>query len=284
MFRTPLIAIAAAFALSPLASAQAPASTAAEAAADPANYYEADPENLFIFETSQGEILVEMLPGVAPAHLEQFRAIIRSGDYDGTSFHRVIDGFMAQGGDIFALKGRESGLPDIPGEFTFRRDPAQMPMTAIGDAENAMQGYISSFPIVSQAAWLSEMSKDGLVESHVPHCRGIVSTARTNNPDSANSQFFLMLDRAEHLDRGYTAWGRILDGFDVLDAIKKGEPPVNPDVLITATMVADMPEGERPTVYVQRADGPAYAPVLEAANQSGAHVCDLPPIPAIIAR
>jgi len=242
-----------------------------------------DPENLIIFETTTGRILIEMLPEAAPKHAEQFRAIIRSGDFDGTAFHRVIKDFMAQGGDIFALKGRESGLPDIPGEFTFRRDPAEMPIDPIGPADVAQDGWYLGFPIKTQAAWLAEMKKDGQVESHIPHCRGVVSTARTDDPDSANSQFFLMRGRAEHLDKQYTAWGRVLEGQDNVMAIRLGEPPDNPDILTRARMAADLPEDERPQVFVMRTDGPAFAAVREAAALNGPQdVCEHPPVPAAV--
>lgn len=250
---------------------------------DSENWRAVDPENLIIFETTKGRVLIEIFPDVAPRHAEQFRAIVRSGDYDGTSFHRVIDGFMAQGGDVFALKGRESGLPDIPGEFTFRRDPAAVTLDALGNSETARDGYINGFPIKTQAAWLSEMSKDGLVESYIPHCPGVVSTARTSDPDSANSQFFLMRGRADHLDRQYTAWGRIVEGLDSVLAIQTGEPPANPDTLERAVMAADLTDIDRPSVWVQRTDGPDFAAALEAGGAvDEPDVCALEPVPTIV--
>ncbi len=242
-----------------------------------------DPENLIIFDTSRGRVLIEMLPQAAPKHAEQFRAIIRSGDFDGTAFHRVIKDFMAQGGDIFALKGRESGLPDIPGEFTFRRGPAEMPIDTIGPVDVAQDGWYLGFPIKTQAQWLAEMSKDGLVEAYIPHCPSVVSTARTDDPNSANSQFFLMRGRAEHLDKSYTAWGRVLDGQDHVMAIKLGEPPANPDILTRARMAADVPEGERPQVFVMRTDGPAFNSIREDAALNGPQdVCEHPPVPVAV--
>lgn len=262
-----------------------PVVSAEEAAADTENWRAADPENLILFETSKGQVLIEMLPEVAPAHAAQFKAIVRSGDYDGTLFHRVINGFMAQGGDIFAAKGRDSGLPDIPGEFTFRRDPADMPLDPIGLRDAATNGYYKGFPMRTQAFWLAEMSKDGLVESHIPHCPGVVSTARTDDPNSANSQFFLMRDTAPHLDKAYTAWGRVLSGQDVVLALKIGEPPANPDVLRSARMVADLPASEQPRAWVQRTDGAAFAETL--ANYAEAddwNVCNFPPVPAIVTQ
>ncbi len=257
----------------------------AEAAADPANWRAVDPENLIVFETSKGRILIEMLPLVAPAHAQQFRAIVRSGDYAGTLFHRVIEGFMAQGGDIFALKGRGSGLPDIPGEFTFRRDPHEMPIDPIGPRDAATNGYYKGFSMRTQAFWLAEMSRDGLVESYIPHCAGTVSTARTDDPNSANSQFFLMRDTAPHLDKEYTAWGRVVSGLEVVRALKVGEPPANPDVLRSAWMAADKPEADRPKVWVQRTDGPDFSERLAAhAEADEWNVCGFPPVPAIVAE
>ena len=122
--------------------------TADQAKADPANWRAVDPERLFIFNTNKGRILIEAFPEVAPKHYEQFATIIRSGDYEGTKFHRVIEGFMAQGGDIRAINGVGSGLPNIEAEFTFRRNPEDMPLDyAIGDREDADNGYINGFPI-----------------------------------------------------------------------------------------------------------------------------------------
>ena len=262
------------------------AKTVADAKADPANWREVDPQNLFIFDTTKGRILIEAYPDVAPKHYTQFSTIIRSGDYDGTSFHRVLEGFMDQGGDIFALKGRDSGLPNIEGEFTFRRDPAVMPLEAtIGPEDTAKYGYIKGFPIGTQASFFAEMSVDGKVESYIPHCRGTVSTARTDDPNSANAQFFLMRDKAEHLDRKYTAWGRVVSGVDVVLAIKHGPEAtdgrvVNPDILKSAKVAADLPAAERPDVWVMRTDGPEFRKSVEGYDEED--ICSLPPVPALV--
>lgn len=292
----PLLLAASALALSFAARAEdsdsaaevaAPAAvTVAEAKADPANWREVDPANLFIFDTTKGRILIEAFPEIAPKHYQQFKTIIESGDFDGTSFHRVIDGFMDQGGDIFALKGRDSGLPDIEGEFTFRRDPATMPLEAtIGPDDTAKFGYIRGFPIGTQASFFAEMSVDGMVESYIPHCRGTVSTARTDDPNSANSQFFLMRDQAAHLDRKYTAWGRVVVGEDVVLAIKhrpdnRDAPVPDPDILKSAKVAADLPAAERPDVWVERTDGPVFRATLEGVDD--VDICTLPSVPAVV--
>ena len=245
-----------------------------------------DPERLFIFDTNKGRILIEAFPEVAPNHVAHFAAITRSGDYDGTSFHRVIDDFMAQGGDIFALKGRESGQPSVKGEFTFRRDVEKMPLEAtIGPEDSAKHGYYHGVPIQTQPSFFAEMSVDGLVESSIPHCASIVSTARTSDPDSANGQFFLMRGYSPHLDRLYSSWGRVIDGQDVVMSIKTGSEQNNgsvrdPDILESARIAADLPEAERPKAYVLRTDTDTFRAALEAKGE--ANICELSPVPAVI--
>ncbi len=254
-----------------------------------ADWRPVDPERLLVVETTKGRILIEAFPEAAPRHVAQFIAIVRSGDFDGTSFHRVIDGFMAQGGDIFALKGRGSGLPDLQGEFTFRRDVAALPLQAsIGSADDAKHGFINGFPLQTQASFFAEMSADGRVESFIPHCPGIVSTARTDDPNSANSQFFLMRGTAAHLDRKYTAWGRVVDGLDVVFAIKSGALSENgavrdPDILVSARLAADIPAPERPVVEVLDTASATVSALMSGVKES-THICELPAVPARVRR
>lgn len=254
---------------------------------DAANWRPVDPETLFIFETSKGRILIEVLPELAPRHYAQFRKLVASGDLDGTAFHRVIDDFMAQGGDVGAKKGSyESGWPGIPGEFTIRRDVAAMPLeAAIGPEDTAKTGYIKGFPILTQPAFFAEMSVDGLVMTSIPHCRGVVSTARTDDPNSGDTQFFLMREHSPHLDRQYTSWGRVIDGEKVILALKPGPKEANgavkdPDMLVSAKVAADLPEATRPKAWVLRTDTDAFR--AELATKGEVHVCDLPSIPAIV--
>ena len=136
---------------------------------------------------SSGTITIDLLEDVAPQHVEQITALAEAGAYDGVVFHRVIDGFMAQTGDVeFGKLGsdmRRAGMggserPDLPAEF-----------------------------------------------SDIPYERGIVGMARSQNPDSANSQFFIMFTEYPSLNGQYTVVGRVTDGMDVVDAIKRGEGP-----------------------------------------------------------
>lgn len=261
--------------------------TPSVAKADADNWRAVDPERLFIFDTTKGRILIEAFPEIAPKHVEQFTAIIRSGLYDGTSFHRVLEGFMAQGGDIWALNGEGSGLPNIEAEFTYRRDPASMPLEfPIGDADDAETGFIKGFPMATLPQWLA-IGADS-VESWMPHCPGVVSTARLGDDEnSANSQFFLMRGYADHLDKNYTAWGRVIAGQEVVMSLKKGPDGAdgkvtNPDILKTARVAADLPEGERPAAWVMRTDGPEFSAMTDVSTLP--HVCDLPPVPAVVER
>ena len=252
------------------------------AQSDPTNWREVDPENLIVFETTKGRILIEAFPEIAPNHANQYRAIVRSGDYDGVPFHRVIDGFMAQGGNLFAHHGRESGLPDIPAEFTFRRDPAQLKFDMIGDPDHSLQGYYKGLPVRTESAWLAELVKDGKVQSNIPHCAGITSAARQDgNVNSANAQFFLMRDHTPGLDEQYSPWGRIVDGEDVPRKMKTGDPQVvDPDILTRARMADDLPEDKRPRVWVQRTDGPIFQAEISGADDTD--VCDRPSVPTIV--
>ncbi len=267
--------------------AEAPDLTIKDVQAAPEAWRTADPENLVIFDTSKGQILLELLPAVAPAHVDQFKAYVRSGLYDGTPFHRVIKGFMAQGGDVEATHGADKMMATMAGQFTFRRSPEVFKIDPIGPADSATGGFHKGFPIETVAQFMSEMSFDGQVETWMPHCEGVLSTARTPDPDSGNAQFFLISDKGRHLDKEYTAKGRVLVGLDIVKSIKLGPSPdgapiSNPDILRSATMVADMPASERPTVHVQRTDTPEWAELLEAADKARQDICDLPQAVAII--
>lgn len=254
-------------------------------APDEAGWRQVDPENLIVLETTKGRIVIEAFPEVAPKHYAQFRKLIASGDLDGTTFHRVIDDFMAQGGDVWAKKGADPGWPGIPGEFTLRRDVNALPLEAtIGPEDTAKNGYIKGFPILTQPSFFADMSVDGLVTSSIPHCRGVLSTARTDDPNSGDTQFFLMREHSPHLDRQYTSWGRVIEGQKVVKALKQGAPGSgavkDPDVLTSAKFAADMPQASRPNAWVLRTDTEAFR--AELATKGEVDVCSLPPVPAIV--
>lgn len=255
----------------------------AEVSADPANWREVPAENLFVFETTKGRVLIEAFPEIAPQHVAQFRQSIASGLYDGTVFHRVIDGFMAQGGDIEALKGEQADIPNLQAEFTFRRDPKSFEVNLLGNDQNSRNGYYKGVPIRTQSQYLAELSADGQIESWIPHCPGVVSTARVGGqPNSAKFQFFLLRATSDFLDKQYTAWGRMVEGLRVARALKEGEPVENPDTLVSARVASQIPEDERPKVWVRRTDGPEFKAGVLSTSLGEDDVCDLPQVASVV--
>ena len=147
-------------------------------------------ENIMILKLKDGEVEIQLFPDVAPKHVERIKKLADDGKYDNVVFHRVIDGFMAQTGDVkfgnssdknFDLSRAGMGgsdLPDLKAEF-----------------------------------------------NNIPHEKGTVSMARSSDPDSANSQFFICFETASHLDRNYTVFGKVVKGMEYVDNIKKGDGP-----------------------------------------------------------
>ncbi|MEO1106370.1 MAG: peptidylprolyl isomerase [Pseudomonadota bacterium] len=162
-----------------------------------------DPENTIIIELKDGNVVIELLPDVAPQHSARMKELARGGEYDNVAFHRVIDGFMAQTGDV------QHG--DMEDGFNLR-------MAGTGG---------SSLPNVP-----AEFSK-------LPHDRGTLGAARSQDPDSANSQFFINFKDNHFLNGQYTVYGRVIDGMEHVDAIVRGEPPMQPDRMISVKVAAD---------------------------------------------
>jgi cyclophilin family peptidyl-prolyl cis-trans isomerase len=162
-----------------------------------------DPENTILVELKDGTVTIELLPDIAPLHCERLKELARAGEYDNVAFHRVIDGFMAQTGDV------EHG--DMEDGFNIR-------MAGTGG---------SSLPNVKAEF------------SGIPHDRGTIGAARSQNPDSANSQFFINFKDNHFLNRQYTVYGRVIEGMEHVDAITRGEPPANPDRMLSVKVVAD---------------------------------------------
>ncbi len=153
-------------------------------------------ENLLYIDLTYGRVIIEMMPNIAPKHVERIKALARQKFYDGIVFHRVIDGFMAQTGDPTGTGMGGSKLPDIKAEF-----------------------------------------------SDEPHIRGAVSMARASDPNSANSQFFIVTHDSRFLDGQYTIWGRVISGMEFVDKIKKGASRdgkvVGPDGMVKVRLASD---------------------------------------------
>ena len=162
-----------------------------------------DPENTIIMELKDGTVTIELLPDIAPLHSERMKELARAGKYDNVCFHRVIEGFMAQTGDV-ANGNMEDG-------FNLR---------AAGTGGSDLPNLKAEF-------------------SGIPHDRGTLGAARSQNPDSANSQFFINFKDNHFLNRQYTVYGRVIEGIEHVDAIVRGEPPVSPDRMISVKVAAD---------------------------------------------
>ena len=267
------------------AMAQAPVPAAGE-------WRTPDPENVLVFETSKGRIVVEMVPAAAPAHVERLRTLVRAGFYDGLTFFRVIDGFMAQTGDPTNTGMGGSDLPDLKAEYPFRRGPAPA-FTVVdrlpGDFNmpSATEvGFLGVLPVRSMPGMQMMLAADGKVTSWGLFCTGVMGMARAQSPDSANSQFFFMRGPYPSLDNNYTAWGRVISGQEAVGAIKVGEPaPAPQDVMKTVRVLADLPSAQRPKVQVLDVAGPTFkAMVAEAKARAGGrplNPCDIE-IPARI--
>jgi cyclophilin family peptidyl-prolyl cis-trans isomerase len=262
--------------------------TMADVEASPEAWRQVAPENLVIMETNKGQIVIELLPEAAPNHVDRFRAYVEAGLYDGTIFHRVIEDFMAQGGDVEAVHGADKVIqPNLQAEFVFDRAPAELPFDTVGPADSAEIGYLKGFAMRTEPGFLAEMTMDGMVSSWIPHCPGVLSSARTDDRNSANAQFFLISQRGQHLDEDYTAKGRALIGLDVIQSIKLGPKPngfpiADPDQVLTVRMATDLPAADRPKAYVQRTDTAEWQAILAEADAKGTPVCDLPVVPAVI--
>jgi peptidylprolyl isomerase len=159
----------------------------------------ADPENTLLLDLTHGRVTIELRPDLAPKHVERIKTLVREKFYDNTPFHRVIEGFMAQGGDPTGTGTSGSSYPNLPAEFS------------------------------RSAKFL----------------RGTVGAARTGDPNSANSQFYIMFAPAPHLDGQYTIWGQVTEGMEYVDKIKRGSggsgTVTNPDRIVSVRVAADVP-------------------------------------------
>jgi peptidylprolyl isomerase len=261
-----------------LTASSAPAVAAAPPPPGAADWRTPDPNDVLVIDTNRGRIIVELVPEVAPQFAQRVRELAHDHFYDGQSFFRVIEGFMDQTGDPQNSGAGGSTKPDLPGEFYFRRG-AETPFTLALDRTVDEVGFIRSMPVVSQSMMLAPMTNDGKVKAWPLYCPGVAGAARSDNPDSANSQFFLMRAAYPKLEQHYTAFGRVIAGQEVVVAIKTGEPVPDPqDRMERVRLLADLPAGERPTVRVIDPAGAWFkAELARVRAQAGAafSACDV---------
>ncbi len=256
------ISVSPAFADEDAAAEPTPQEIAENAPADA--WRPVDPENTIYMDLPAGTVVIELRPDIAPAHAQRIRELTREGFYDGLRFHRVIEGFMAQGGDPVGDGTGGSDKPNVPGEFV--RDSSEVEgFRVIGRDRIAPRvGYIDGMPVGAQPESLRSFTTASRVELWPLHCPGVMSMARASDPNSANSQFFLMIgDSRLNLDKRYTAWGWIVDGFEATRRISRGEPPTRPTPIMRVRVAADIPESERRDVQVMRTDSETFMRYLK---------------------
>lgn len=280
---------AAAVAAALLTGATAPAALS-QTPAPTAEWRTVAPENLLILDTEKGRILIEMDPRVAPLSVARVRLLADQGFYDGLKFHRVLRDFMAQTGDPLGTGEGGSELPDVVGEFTFRRGRADGFVSAATGGSGPLTGFMGSLAVRTQPDAQMMITADMKVQAEGLFCPGVVGMARANTPDSANSQFFIMTAENDNLNGVYTPFGRVVAGLDVVRALKEGPEATNgavidPDVMTRARTAAALPTGQRPSVRVTQTNSPAFAAqIAEARTRLGSRfsVCAVQPTAEVI--
>ena len=245
-----------------------------------ASFKEFDPQNILIIETNKGKVVVALDPNIAPKQVERIKTLARRGFYNGVVFHRVIDGFMAQTGDPTGTGTGGSDLPDLEGEFTFPRDK-NTPFTEATNMNGKSLGYVDFLPVTSQPSALLNLLKSGKLSVFANHCQGTASMARAMDPNSANSQFFLMRGETPTLNGKYSVWGRVIEGQDVVNSIKVGEPVVNPDKITKAYLLADAKDKNAVKYYYEDVNSDYFKTRLAAevvAKGEDFKVCDFSPL------
>ena len=249
-----------------------------------------DPENTLYIETPHGRIVVEMAPEFAPNHVERMKTLARDQFYDFLVWHRVIDGFMAQGGGARGNPNHGTDLPLLEAEFNTRRG-AELPISELQNrvinpgngTQSARAGFWHGFPAGTQTIAAAALTGDGQVNSWLLHCTGAAAMARTSDPNSAGSQFYLTRGNAEHLNAIYTVWGRVRVGQDAVDAMRVGtlgqDPGFVPDTIDSMRVAADLPEDERTHVQVIDTDSTAFTAYLDSLRNAAGELPDVCEIP-----
>ncbi|HEY4940014.1 MAG TPA: peptidylprolyl isomerase [Rhizomicrobium sp.] len=234
-----------------------------------------DPQNLVLIDTKYGQVAVELAPEFAPNHAARLHALIAAHFYDGLSFYRVIDGFVAQGGigegtastkDHPVEAKNQDKWPALKAEFD--RPSAPVPVfTPLGNADLMAPevGFEDGFAVARDPA----AGREWLI-----HCPGTFAFARDNDPDTAATEFYIVIGQApRRLDRDLTAFGRVLSGQQFLQKLERGDPDVDSgvigdltkrDAIIRMRLASDLPAAERPSFQVIRTDSKTFADSVEA--------------------
>ncbi len=224
------------------------------------DWRDVDPDNLMLIDVKYGRIAIELFPEFAPQHVRRMRALARAHFYDGLSFYRVIDGFVAQGGIGEGDDKKLKEWPALKHEFDHDAD-RNMEFTPLNspDVYAPEVGHTHGFPSARDP-------KEGKL--WLVHCPGAVAMARDNDPDTGGTEFYVVIGQApRRLDRNLSVFGRVLEGMQYLQKLNRGDPavdsgvikdPAERDAIIKVQMASDMPTRERPRFQVMRTDGPGF--------------------------
>ncbi|MCR9223426.1 MAG: peptidylprolyl isomerase [Hyphomonas sp.] len=215
-----------------------------------------DPDNLILIETEHGDVVIELNPDFAPNHAAQFRNLVRGDAYNGARFYRVIDAFVAQGG----LQD-DTVIEQYP-TLTNEND------RALSDAAFVPLGNADLFaPIVGHVDGFAVGRSESLQKEWLLHCPGALAMARDNDPDSGSTEFYIVLDAQRYLDRNLTVFGRVIDGMQYVQKLKRGVRAIEsgviqaPDVgdeILSMTVAADLADAIRPNYQVQAMPSQAF--------------------------
>lgn len=230
-----------------------------EPAFDPALWRRVEPENLLVMTLENGRVAIELYPEIAPRSLARIKELVRAGFYDGLSFYRVVENFVAQGG-IGEGSPAHRRQPPLKAEFTFPAERAR-PFTLVEAPETFAPetGFWRGLPVGRDP----ERGRAWAI-----HCPGTFALARDVDPDSSRSEFYITIGEApRHLDRNLTVLGRVIAGLRFVQAAPRGDRDVNYGVIpdgrprlriLHARIAADLPEADRPVFHVMRTDTPAF--------------------------
>lgn len=245
-----------------------------------------DQDRLLYIETDHGMIVVELAPEFAPNHVARMRELAGERFYDFLVWHRVIDGFMAQGGGSRANPGHAADIPPLEAEFTIRRsgEPAvsELQDRVVNPREipqMAKAGFWNGFHAGTQTAALAGITGDGRVQSWLLHCRGAAAMARTSDPNSALSQFYITTGSPDHLNATYTVWGRVRHGIQAVDAIRVGsameDPDFTPDIIRSMRVGSELPAEAQIGVEVIDTGSEAFAGYLDTLRDAQGNLPDI---------
>jgi peptidylprolyl isomerase len=241
-----------------------------------------DPENTVYLQLEDGQVIIELNPDFAPRTVAQFKRLVQNGFYDGLSFYRVIDGFVAQGGDGSDMAETPNGEPALPAEFE-REWSDELPFVSVQKADlfapetGFIDGFGAARDMDAKKVWLT-------------HCPGVVAMARNNEPDTGSTDFYIVIGQApRYLDRNLTIFGRVVHGMNIVQRIIRGPVEANGMIdarapqteIVSAMLAADVPQAERTVLQIADTVSSEFQDVLDSRKHRGKPFFHLTP-PAVL--